>query len=293
MPGILCWGDSLTAGYGGDGVSYPEVLQELINNNVIDGINVMNMGVCVETTHSIMTRADVFNLYACDFIIPADKYAVEFKLYVDYGFYLNIASNGDAGLNPVTINGIKGIIKYKCEDDELGGKIYEFTRLESGEECHVEHGTKIHVDSENKYQGFFNIVFMGQNGIYSTDEELVYQCRQFADKIGTDRYIFVGLTTGGLEKRGNLENLMQEAFGNHYLNIREGMINNGKQILSLPERDNDYYFRETGQVYSELMSDEIHFNSLGYRIIAHLLYERMENLGYFTPIKEALSKYNY
>ena len=36
LPGIVCWGDSLTAGYGGEGVSYPSTLSKLVNENIID-----------------------------------------------------------------------------------------------------------------------------------------------------------------------------------------------------------------------------------------------------------------
>ena len=53
---ILCFGDSLTAGYGMQrGQSYPELLQEHINN---DGYNyqVINAGVSGDTTHDGLRR---------------------------------------------------------------------------------------------------------------------------------------------------------------------------------------------------------------------------------------------
>ena len=38
LPGIVCWGDILTAGSAG-GVSYPDTLQELIDANIVDRYN--------------------------------------------------------------------------------------------------------------------------------------------------------------------------------------------------------------------------------------------------------------
>ena len=38
-------------------------------------------------------------------------------------------------------------------------------------------------------------------------------------------------------------------------------------------------------------TDDIHFNETGYRLIGNYLYERMEKLGYFDEMKEAVSEY--
>jgi hypothetical protein len=36
LPGIVCWGDSLTAGAGGNGTTYPNVLESLIKEQFVD-----------------------------------------------------------------------------------------------------------------------------------------------------------------------------------------------------------------------------------------------------------------
>ena len=90
IPGIVCWGDSLTFGYGGNGESYPATLQRLINENLIDGIPVVNNGVPVEPSHTIMARAGVWEMYAKEFIIPADCTPVTIKIILRDGMYTNL-----------------------------------------------------------------------------------------------------------------------------------------------------------------------------------------------------------
>ena len=48
---INCWGDSITEGYGGDELTYPEVLEQLT------GIPVRNLGVGGEDSREIMRRS--------------------------------------------------------------------------------------------------------------------------------------------------------------------------------------------------------------------------------------------
>lgn len=54
LPEITCWGDGLTTGSFSDGVSYPDVLAELIN------LPVHNMGVDLEDSATIATRQDLW-----------------------------------------------------------------------------------------------------------------------------------------------------------------------------------------------------------------------------------------
>lgn len=49
IPGIVCFGDSLTFGSGGDGVSYPSVLEENLERDRIY-IPVSNLGIGGENT---------------------------------------------------------------------------------------------------------------------------------------------------------------------------------------------------------------------------------------------------
>ena len=55
LPGIICWGDSLTYGEEGDGVSFPQVLRERIAAELLE-IPVINMGASGEDSITIAGR---------------------------------------------------------------------------------------------------------------------------------------------------------------------------------------------------------------------------------------------
>ena len=60
---INCWGDSMTAGQGGNGVTYPRVLKELT------GFPVNNFGVSGETTYEIVDRSAEYGDQSGDIMI--------------------------------------------------------------------------------------------------------------------------------------------------------------------------------------------------------------------------------
>lgn len=72
---IVCWGDSLTAGAGGNGTNYPSVIQELSLNDGFQ-VNVVNMGVGGENTHMILARGGL-DIKLEEFLIPSDTKPVE------------------------------------------------------------------------------------------------------------------------------------------------------------------------------------------------------------------------
>ena len=46
-----------------------------------------------------------------------------------------------------------------------------------------------------------------------------------------------------------------------------------------------------GIIFRRVLSDDIHLNEYGYRAVGTIVYERMEALGYFDGIKNAIAKY--
>ena len=55
---------------------------------------------------------------------------------------------------------------------------------------------------------------------------------------------------------------------------------------SLTEKDKEMMGQ--GMTPESLLSDTVHFNQYGYELIGHLLYERMDKLGYFDEVREAI-----
>lgn len=289
LPGIVCWGDSLTYGYGGNGESYPSTLQRLINERLVEGIPVVNNGVCVEQTYTIMARAGAWEMRTNQFIIPAQCWPTEIHIDFEGGMYTNLAAFGDAGLNPVTIDGVKGNITSSYHEGEHG--YCYFTRLEPGEEVTVEAGTLVYPASKNLYGGYVNVIFMGENGYYENAEDLISQYQRIIDARVLTRYVIIGLTTGGNTSRGELSQKMAAYFGNNYIDMRTELVNRGPELVGLERETGDWYNIQEGLVMGYLKSDEIHLNEYGYRAVGMILYERMEALGYFDGVKNAIAQY--
>ena len=290
MPGIVCWGDSLTFGYGGNGTSYPSTLQNLIDTRIIGGIPVINNGIPIESTYSILVRANAVPMYSYAFEIPSGCDRTEMEVVLDGGHYINLGFNGEAGLNPVTIAGVKGRLEARYTEGRYG--LYYFSRLEPGEAVNVQNREQVYVDSQGKYSGYVNILFMGQNGTYSSPEHLVEQHRIFVNSRDNDRFLLIGLTTGTAEDRALIEGAMSGAFGDKYINMRHELSVRGVELAGLTPTEGDIYCTSVGLVPGSLKSDDVHLNEHGYRAMASIIYERMDMLGYFGGVRDAIQKYN-
>ena len=134
MPGIICWGDSLTTGAGGDGVTYPQVLEELIKENIIASLDlskivnpsyrylaasaqleslteipVVNMGVGGENTDTILGRNGAVPFVVSEsFTISEDDTKTEIHFTSQNGDKVAPLRQGDRGMESVIINGVKG-----------------------------------------------------------------------------------------------------------------------------------------------------------------------------------------
>lgn len=312
LPGIVCWGDSLTSGPGGDAMSYPKSLQNCVNerlcalydptaslsdaekalvgndNSVKAGLTVeipvINMGVGGETTNTILARnGAVPFLTDGSFTVPAECKPVRIRLTCDSGAPVAPLLQGNAGMESVTIAGIKGVITH--------GQGYYFTRSEPGEETEIPDETVIVTEGSQKYLDYLPVIFIGQNGGFTGYFDLVDQQRAIIEHQtkNSDRYIIIGMHTTTPSCREDLEGLMVEEFGDKYINLREYMATDAIYDAGITPTERDLERMELGFTpYSLLSVDELHFNAKGYELIGKLVYERMDQLGYFDGTKLAL-----
>jgi lysophospholipase L1-like esterase len=345
LPGIVCWGDSLTAGAGGDGTTYPNVLESLIKENLVDrfdaeqlanslgqshitGLNqysldsvpVINMGVGGETTNTILGRnGAVPFVVAEDFTIPAsntsDTTAVEIHFVSENGKNVAPLRQGESGVNPVVIDGIEGVISIQQESYISEDYTYYFTRSaeESGDadkdggagesndgntekDVTVKAGTEIITSGSTQYLDYIPVIFIGQNGGYDDINDLIAQQRAMIDhqemsEANQGKFIIVGLHTGTAADRAELEKAMQEEYGDQYINLREYMSTSGLQDAGIEATDEDKEMMAEGMTPQSLLaSDKLHFNEYGYELIGSLIYDRMDELGYFDEIKADLEE---
>ncbi len=315
LPGVVCWGGSLTAGAGGGGTTYPLVLQELIKENIVDPFNaendfemnrglfkkydydlgivpVVNMGVGGEDTKTILGRNGAVPFTVKEnFIIPANTEPVEIK--IEGGVPLR---QGNAGMDSVEIAGIPGVIAIEQESYSAVEYTYRFYRSEPGTAIEVEKGTEIITSGSGRYLDYLIIVFMGENGGYTDVSELIEQQKAIVNhqRENSQSFIIVGSHTGTEEEKVEIESALEKEYGEKYINLRTYMSSQGitdvKKILgvdiALTEKDKEMMGH--GMTPESLLSDTVHFNQYGYELIGHLLYERMDKLGYFDEVREAI-----
>lgn len=287
IPGIACWGDSLTYGAGGNGVSYPSILEDLLLESGFD-IPVYNLGVGGESTLQIMTRRGVYDIETTeDITIPSTTEAIQISLaiHTDTGYQpLAILRQGNAGVETVTISGIEGTLSIQQESISSENYVYYFQRATPGREMTIKEGTKLSIPGAKKYNNCIPIIFMGTNGLWSSPDDLVQQCRQmlyYQFSLNADRYLILGLTTGTADERKDLESVMENAFGKRYINLREYLSSNGLEDAGIEPTEQDREAMEKGEVPPSLKSDEIHLNQEGYTLIGKKVFERMKEIGYF------------
>lgn len=284
IPGIVCWGDSLTIGVGGNGTNYPSVLEQLITENIGE-IPVYNLGVGGESSKQIMVRNGSMELeLISDITIPASKIPVEIKIQLSDGSQAEVLRQGDSGIEEVRLGNIIGSLSIEQQTIASENYTYYFTRDTDGRETTIPSGTNIEVVSSKKYKNDIPIIFMGTNGGWSAIDELIEQIksiifRQF--ELGQERYLVLGLTTGTAEEREELENAMEETFGNRYINLREYLSTDAMDDANLTPTAEDKKQMEVGSVPESLRSDKIHLNATGYRLVGELVYKRMNDCGYF------------
>lgn len=287
FPGIVCWGDSLTAGAGGKGVTYPKILGKLIAANFSNKIPVINCGIGGEDTTTIIGRAgSIPYIISNSFIIPADTTRVKISFTSLNGTSVSPLRQGDCGVNPVIIDGITGNISIDQDSYTSKEYSYYFSRSTAGKTVHVNAGTKIVTSGSISYNNYLPIIFIGQNGGWHSYDELISQQMSIVKSTLRDRdkFLILGLTTGNTTSSSGLETEMLNYYGDRYINLREYLSSEGMYDAGLVPTDQDLEAMKTGSVPPGLLIDKVHLNAYGYTLIGNLVYERMVRLGYFDDM---------
>lgn len=313
LPGIVCWGDSLTAGQGEEGTAYPDVLERLIQENLtdsfdlnqvsnhilgipteLDAVSVLNMGVGGESTNTILGRNGAIPFVVSeDLTIPADDTAVEIKLESQNGKAVAPLRQGNAGMEYVMLDGVKGVISIEQENSTSSGFKYWFTRESQGEKTAIDKGTEIVTSGSESNLNYIPVIFIGQNGGYDSIEELIEQQRAIINHQSGNpegRFIIIGLHTGTAEVRAELESAMSDEYGSQYINLREYMSTQGLTDAGIEATEEDLEMMEQGMTPASLKADNTHFNAVGYELIGNLIYQRMDELGYFDEVKGVIEE---
>ena len=336
LPGIVCWGDVLTEGSAG-GVSYPDTLQELIDAAIVDRydlkntlqekekeglgrvedwtvytveIPVVNMGSGHESSATVVGRNGAIP-YVVDeeFTIPAtqDPVPITFRSSsadpTDYRSQYNSVTpltRGNAGVNPVTINGITGTLSLDLEAYSRKHYDYTFTRETPGVETVIPEGTIIETAASDMYRDYIPVIYIGTyDHQYSTVDELIAYQKSIIDHQirNKDRYIILGLyymenrwDHGKTQDLDKYETAMLKEYGDHFINVRKYFLSDGLRDANLTETKYDTSDIKGGMVPTSLRSsaEPSELTAEGYKLLGKLVYDRMDKLGYFKEVKDEL-----
>lgn len=322
LPGIVCWGDSLTAGSSGN-VSYPGTLQKYIDTYLCDiydfastienaqdysrldwdqytvSIPVVNMGAGKEDSATILGRSGVAPyVVGMDFEIPAGTEPVNIQLKSPDGKSVTPLTAGSAGVNPVTIEGVVGEITLSGNQG-WGQSAYQFTRAEAGEAVPVAKGAQITTACTDEYRDYVHIVWLGTYGDFTTPEKLVKETKLLLSRQASnpERYLVIGpcalrgsWTNADPATLNGVDSAMMQAFGSHYINVRKYLMTDGLTDAGIiPSKEEQLVIQQGGMPTSfRSNASGADLNGTAYKLIGKLVYERMEALGYFDEIRQEL-----
>ena len=264
----------------GNGTSYPSVLTTLCGKNA----NVYQLGVGGESTSTIAGRQGGIPMIVSNFEIPETKTSVQINLISKDGNTVAPAIQNTLGLNKCYICNVEGDISYS------NGKWY-FTRSTEGDTVKVPNNTEVITDGMLKYRDSLMILWSGSNdqsqGTEINVQNLIEKQRKMLNYSNDkDNYIIIGLTAKYIfqDNLDNINTTLSNEYKEHFIDLRTYLLDKtyltNNWNLSLTEQDLQNI--DNGEIPVSLRSDNIHFNAKGYEIIANLVYQKLNSLGYIT-----------
>lgn len=287
---VSCWGDSTTS-TGTDGEAWPTRLQTKLG----EIMQVKNMAISGEwcTSTSCRQGGNEASLVS-GVTIPAAVEAVAVTLKSKDGqtFGTSPVLSTGANYNPVTIAGVEGSISIS------GGQAY-FTRKTAGDAVAVSAGTA--VVSKNavaRKEDAVQVIYLGTNAGWNLDPNiLLNQVQSMVEYYGGTNYIIMGPAGGQMVRTEEAraatlayEELAAEAFGEHWLNLREYLIANSLTENGLTATKKDNERMAVGLIpWSILLSsnteggtDDVHYNTHGLQSVCNAVYAKGQTLGYWN-----------
>lgn len=276
-PNVVCWGDSMTAGAGGNGTTYPKVLQDLLTAAGYTG-TVTNRGVGGESSVTITGRTN----------------ATPFMVMVDGG---SIPATGQVGLTLRQINGItpaplkQGSQSYTCTLAGVPGTFgrtvdadgvtyhYHFTRAADGTAATADRPTPLLLDIGEQHRGDIALIWIGQNGPSNAraiqDAKAIIQHLRALDK----RFLVISKPGGTSAQDADDAEWFAE-FGTRFIAIRQYMVEFGLADADITPTAQDETDMANGTVPSSLRVDAVHWVGAGYEILANVIFRKFEELGW-------------
>ena len=327
---INCVGDSVTEGMRMEGhhtaeygkSSYPARLYTILKDNGYDNVEVNNYGHGGECYPDIVSRIGAVATVTTEDLIVPDNTPVSLgrrtrekgknsntKIKLCYKdetgedlcvYYTQMSHD----TNPVTIDGVKYIMKVVDDNENVIEKMYgdnKKTVIPAGS----------FVFTNNKRNPDVNVIHGGVNDGESFTLKKFIELTKKCAEVNGGRYIVLGSTHSVFEKWADLpgENSEEkysnyrraclENFGVHFIDLYDEFSRNALDIAlssgyfkdltdeqkSVVRQKLEQHIIPTEFVYDKISENNVHLSEEGYHVVATLVFERMKQLGYLDQVK--------
>ena len=163
-------------------------------------------------------------------------------------------------------------------------------------------GTRVYTKASVDHKDDILILEISSNGGWASNYQLlILQYDAMIQSSGCKYYIIVGdtddpgtsigdTTQGETDEDGNYigigdtawEAALREAYGDHFINMRTYLIENGLSDVGLMPTKSDLINYKKGNISKRLRSDWTHLNSMGYYAKGVGIYKKGVELGYWS-----------
>lgn len=239
---------------------------------------VNNYGGSGEGMTTIASRQGGYDMYINPVTIPSSG-QVGITFYSRYN--VGISLNGNLlGVNPCYINNIE------CSLSKNGGNYY-IEQINGTQDIVLERPTKVYPYTSLNCMDDIQIIWVGTNNTNYKGwdvEDIIFSQESMVRHLTTDRYIIIGLTSKSLHNDiADKNKKMLLKWGKHFLDARTYILNYGLSDAEIEPTENDTSAIANGAMPPSLLAtnDEVHFNAMGYAIVAKLIYIKGQELGYW------------
>ncbi len=289
-------------------INYPQRLQELT------GITTNNCGVGGETSIDIAVRQGGIEMVTDRNVVVTAEGSDDFQLVNTYNgevVYLdNYSGFGETmedQLNHVYVN--NRLFELSLEDEifhltlpsdasadftsgvagdgvsESAGSAAKTRSTSQPRSYMVPEGTRVYTAASQSFEGDILIIEMGSNGGWDDLSQLIEQYDAMLTYANCDYYIILGDTDAPLFNAGlgedEWEATLRAAFGDHFMNMRTYLMENGLKDNNLTPTYADALRLVKGGISDQLRADWTHLNANGYYSKGLGVYKKGVELGYW------------
>ncbi|EIU7559392.1 hypothetical protein AAIB98_003303, partial [Providencia rettgeri] len=272
---IVCWGDSMTAGVGGESenVSYPSVLAAEL------GVNVSKKGYGGQTSTDIAIRqgGTQLTITYTGTIPPASTVSVLVTPTDSYRS-IQVIYSGNIGDTPVKMTkSSAGVWELKNEGSET---------LEIA-------GKATFIGSEGRNEREKTAIFwVGRNNQFWNKSEPIF--RDIAAMIGylnvsLKRSIVISLCNTAAEPKGSsrynamldINSRLAQVYGDKFIDVRTYLITKGLSDAGIAPTTQDVADISNDIIPTSLRSDDTHLNATGYTLVGKYIAKQLKNKGWY------------